>query len=109
MRWIKGLLCFGFVGLAVTASIASAQSAPAWRQGIIKSIYADHHNVVLELNVAGPCGETLYNIPRTNTNFQEFVSLMYTAAAGGKTANVYVTSCSGARNILSHGQAIFAQ
>lgn len=104
---LKNALFIGLAGLVAVSSYAYAQTVPAWRQGVIKSIYADPSHVVLELSVNGPCGENLYNIPKTNGNFQEFVSLMYTAAAGGKQANVYVTSCSGARNVLSHGQVIF--
>jgi len=85
---------------------AQAQT-PIWKQGKISNLWVDPSDVVLELNIAGPCGTNLYHIQRTSPNFQEMAALMLTGGAQARTVEVYVTSCSGDRNVVSHGAVNF--
>ena len=97
------------LGLIFILSICAAQQAYAvaeWRSGMIQVVYADPADAIVTLSSAiGPCGSTNYQIPRTNANFKEFYALMLTAFVAKKKVNLYVTSCWGDRNILSHGSA----
>jgi len=102
------LLLAGCLGLAASTPCAYAQtSIPAWQTGTITAIYADPSDVVIILNVNGPCGGNNFDIQRSNTNFSEYTSLMYTAAAEGKSVGLYVTSCSGTRNFTTQGMSNF--
>jgi hypothetical protein len=84
-----------------------AQTVPDWAVGNIKTIFADPSDVILEMNTVSPCGGYYLHIYRSATNFQELVSLMYTAAATGKAVRLWIVSCNGQRAVVSHGQAIF--
>lgn len=101
------LLAASLAFTAATPCAYAQTSIPAWQYGTIISIYADPSDVVLILNGNGPCGGNQFDIQRSNTNFPEFTSLMYTAAAEGKTVGVYVTACNGTRNFASQGMSNF--
>jgi hypothetical protein len=66
-------------------------------------VFADPSDVVIGLDTAGSCGSKFFHIQRANENFKELTAIVLTAIASGKPLRLFVTSCSGDRNILSHG------
>jgi hypothetical protein len=66
-------------------------------------VFADPSDVVVALDTAGSCGSKLFHIQRANANFKELTAVVLTALASGKTLRLFVASCGGDRNILSHG------
>ena len=66
-------------------------------------VFADPSDVVVALDTAGTCGSKYFHIQRANTNFKELAAVVLTAHSSGKTLRLFVASCSGDRNILSHG------
>ena len=96
-----------FIGLlliAIAASFSnSAYAFNIWRNGKPTVVYSDPSDVVVVLNVAGPCGSSFYHIQRTRTNFSVFSDLVKQAFLWNKSLAFDVTACSGDRNILSHG------
>ncbi len=107
MKLIKKLMVC--VALAPVSTVSMAID-PAWFAGSISMIYVDPSDVVLKLKhnnsyVTGPCGSYYYHIRRSNDNFTEFYSLVLAAYAAQRNVSVRVTSCSGDRNILSHGNS----
>ena len=83
---------------------AYAEITEAWGKTVY--VYADPNDVVVALDKKGACGSGYFHIQRTNANFKELTAVVLTAHATGKMVHLYVASCSGDRNILSHG-AIF--
>ena len=108
MNWKAArILLASAMALMGSSGQVFAQSVPLWLSAKITKIYADPSDVVLELGSNGPCGSNLFHIRRSATNFQEMTALMYTAAATGRFIDLYITSCDGQRNIISHGAAQF--
>jgi hypothetical protein len=105
MRWLALKILAAFaIAVSPLLSLHVFAAVPEWRNATIVQIYADPGDIVLQLSGAnGPCGSTLYHIQRANTNFKEFYAAMLTALALNKNVSVYVMSCSGDRNIVSHG------
>lgn len=107
MKMIGALLSSAvFVAFACLPSLAQAQT-PAWFEGRILTMWSDPDAIVLSFGTNGPCGTDLFNISKSNANFSEMAALMLTAAASGRTVEVYVTGCNGTRNVVSHGNAHF--
>lgn len=94
-----------FIALSMVLA-GPADALPEWRTGTIQQIYVDPGDVVLILSVSGPCGSTMFHIPRGNVNFKEFYAAMLIAFTEGKTVSVHIASCSDERNILTHGSVI---
>ncbi|TMP35976.1 hypothetical protein [Pseudoalteromonas rubra] len=92
----------------------SAQVNAESRSGYVYRLYADPTDVVIVLkdnnkvNVNGECGSNFYHISRSAVNFSEFYSLVLSAAAARKLVYLEVGSCSGQRNILTHGSVQFS-
>jgi hypothetical protein len=68
-----------------------------------QEVFADPSDVVVVLDTAGSCGSRFFHIQRANANFKELTAVVLTAFSSGKTLRLFVISCSGDRNILSHG------
>jgi hypothetical protein len=73
--------------------------------GHIVSVYADPSDFVVEIDNVGICASTFFNIQRDQVNFKEVTALLLAAFSSYKRVNLFVKSCSGGRNILSHGGA----
>jgi hypothetical protein len=95
---------------AVVALCGPAYSQPVdGRPGIV---FADPSDLVIGLvGINGPCGpallpplppSNLFHAQRANINFREVVAVTLTAYAAGKFMTLFVTGCSGNRNIISH-------
>lgn len=94
--------------LAAGAAAACLMAvAPAHAQSVVTGniaiIAADPQDFVVEMDKAGPCGSKYFHIQRANANFKEMVALSMTAFASNKYMVMFVTSCGGDRNIISHG------
>ncbi len=104
MTYTKRLLIAAALLIALAAQ--NAYAVAEWRSGIVQTVYADPADAIVILaGVPGPCGSTIYQIPRTNVNFKEFYALMLTAFVAKKTVNLFVAACVNDRNMLSHGNA----
>jgi hypothetical protein len=68
-----------------------------------QAVFADPSDVVIQADTAGKCGSFFFHIQRTHANFKELTAAALTALATGKSMIIFVESCSGDRNILSHG------
>jgi hypothetical protein len=71
--------------------------------GKAQEVFADPSDVVVALDHAGPCGSKYFHIVRAHANFHELTSVALTAFTLGKGLRLFVASCQGDRNILSHG------
>src|SRR3569833_811027 len=101
---MKKGLCAALIGFSMVGSfVKTAEALPESRSGRILSIYADPSDIVMGLDVVGPCGSFYYHIQRNNLNWKELYSLMLLAFATGKSVSLVVANCTGDRNILSHG------
>lgn len=102
---MKKYVFIGLLMLTITGSFSnSAQAAfDIWRVGKATVVATDPGDVVVVLNVAGPCGSSYYHIRRTNVNFAQFQDLVKQAFLWNKTLTFHVIDCAGDRNILSHG------
>lgn len=90
------------VVLAAAATPLAAQPVTN-HSGQIVAIFPDPSDFVVQLSVNGRCGSNFFHVQRANQNFKEMAAAAYTAFAATKTMGFYVTSCSGDRNIVSHG------
>jgi hypothetical protein len=72
------------------------------------AVYADPSDVVVQLDVAGPCGSNFFHIQRANLNFKELTAAALTAFAAGKRMLFFAdpTRCVVNRHVVSHGAAI---
>lgn len=95
----KALLILAIVG----NSFSSAYAALTVTIGKPLEVFADPSDVVVSLDTAGSCGSKYFHIQRTNTNFKELTAVALTALSSEKGLRLFVASCSGDRNILSHG------
>ncbi len=78
-------------------------SAQASNSGKIEALIADPGDFIVQLETAGRCGTRYFHIQRANVNFKEMTALAMTAFTTGKTMTLYVASCRGDRNVVSHG------
>lgn len=103
MWWIRKSGVFG------AALLAMAWTAPAVAQnvtsGTIVNVFGDPGDFVVELSEAGSCGSKYFHIQRANGNFKEMVAISLTAFAADKRMTMFIASCAGDRNIISHGYA----
>jgi hypothetical protein len=90
------------VSLALLATAAHA----AMKTGKIVAVYADPGDFVVELDTQGDCGSRFFHIQRLRQNFKEVVAVFLTAYAAGKRLVVFVESCAGDRNILTHAGSL---
>lgn len=94
-------------GLLLAAlHMPSAEAALTVVNGKVVATYADPDDFVIELDAAGPCGSKFFHVQRVRKNFKEMTAAALVAVAGGKRMSLFVESCAGDRNILSHG-AVF--
>jgi hypothetical protein len=91
------------VGMAAILTVVQPVLAQPNTAGKIVSLFADPGDFVIELDTRGRCGSAYFHVPRANANFKELTALALTAFSTGKTMTLYVASCSGDRNVLSHG------
>ena len=104
MRRLMTLFLLMAGGGAGLADVVNAQPLTV-AQGTIVNIFADPSDVVVEMNTPGSCGSNYFHIQRTATNFHEMTAVALTAFSGAKTMTFFVQSCTGNRNIVSHGFA----
>ena len=88
---------------AIVGNFSGAAYAETVTLGKPIEVFADPSDVVIGLDTAGSCGSKFFHIQRANTNFKEFTAVVLTAYSSGKSLRLFVASCSGDRNILSHG------
>jgi hypothetical protein len=100
MRIFNRTLAAGLVLVCLAASGASNVS------GRVVAGFADPSDFVIELDKPGECGSKYFHIRRNKANFREVAAAALTAVAAGKPMLLFVESCQGDRNILSHG-AVF--
>lgn len=90
--------------LAIVGSFSSsAYAALTVTIGKPVEVFADSSDVVVGLDTAGSCGSKFFHIQRAKANFKELTAVVLTAYSSGKSLRLFVASCSGDRNILSHG------
>jgi hypothetical protein len=93
--------------LLLSAQSADAQTFPIQVTSKINKIWSESSRTILELQSVGPCGSIYFDIARSNGNFSEMTALMFTAAASSRSVQLELSGCSGQRNVVSHGAAIF--
>lgn len=69
------------------------------------AVFADPSDFVVELDTKGSCGSGYFHIQRTSIIFKELTAVALTAFSSGNRLLLFTASCSGDRNILSHGGA----
>ncbi len=89
--------------LIATPLFVSSGQALTLANGKVVATFSDPDDVVIELDVPGQCGSKYFHVQRAKKNFREMTAAALAAAAGGKRMLLYVESCAGDRNILSHG------
>ena len=94
------------LALVLAGAFRFAPSASAQAMigtGKVVFLFVDPSDFVIQLDTNGPCKSTYFHVQRSAPNFKEMTALALTAFSGGKTMTLSVASCSGDRNILSHG------
>ena len=71
--------------------------------GRVTGIYVDPDDFVITMDKSGPCGSGFFHVQRARVNFKEMVAAGLVAVNGAKRMSMFVESCIGDRNILSHG------
>lgn len=98
---------FRVVSTTVVAAVSIGMANPAAAQqvvtGNIAAAFADPSDFVVDLGVAGPCGSKFFHIQRTSVNFKEMVAVELTAFSTSKPLIIFMKTCIGDRNIISHG------
>src|SRR4051794_33418304 len=103
------IVAFSIAGISSFCESAHAQGVTIGRP---LEVFADPSDVVIGLDTAGNCqrpgGGTsgYFHIPRSNANFRELTAAALSAHSSGKRMRLFVASCSGDRNILSHGSVM---
>lgn len=97
---IKRVLLILIAAAALGTSPAQALTIV---NGRIVATYADPDDFVIELDAAGPCGSKFFHVQRVKKNFREMTAVALVAVSGAKRMTLFVESCAGDRNILSHG------
>ncbi len=103
---ISGTKSFAAMGVLIVVFLANPALGAGVKIGKVTAVYADPSDFVVELDVAGDCGSKFYHVQRSRLNFKEAVAVFLTAYSTGKTVTLFVESCSGDRNILSHGGSV---
>jgi hypothetical protein len=88
--------------LVLSILLGSPAHALGVKTGKVIAVYADPSDFVVHADVAGDCGSNFYHIQRSRTNFREASAVMLTAFSLGKRLILFVESCNGDRNIVSH-------
>jgi hypothetical protein len=101
MTIVRHMLAATPVLLAMTSPCPAAITET---NGRIVNLYADPSDFVIELDAAGSCGSKFFHVRRNHANFKEMTAISLTALSVGKTMGLFVESCSGDRNVLSHGR-----
>jgi hypothetical protein len=83
--------------------LPSASAQPTVVSGKVVILAADPGDFVIQLDTNGPCKSAYFHVQRAAQNFKEMTAIALTAFSNGKTMTLFVASCSGDRNILSHG------
>jgi hypothetical protein len=97
--------CLHVVLISCAVGILSS-SAEAETIGRPTHVYADPTDVVVVLDVVGPCSNSqFFNIERSSLNFKELTAIALMAFSAGKRLGLYVARCAGTRNMVSHGFA----
>jgi len=97
-------MALALTGLFGGTSLAYAQTTST--TGTVESVHGDPGQYfVIALSQAGRCGSKFFHIDRSTANYKDMVAISLTAFSANKRMTVYVTSCSGERNIISHGGA----
>jgi hypothetical protein len=73
------------------------------------AVYADlsPSDVVVEMDVKGPCGSPYFHIQRASVIFKELTAVALTAFSAGKSMTFFVDPalCMVDRNVVDHGGA----
>jgi hypothetical protein len=96
LTWMLAALLIGAAGAAHAQNVET---------GRVMALYADpgtNPDFVIELDRRGRCGSNFYHLIRSYPNFQQAVDLANLALAHDKKMIVWLISCRGDRNILSH-------
>ncbi|WON74231.1 hypothetical protein [Nitrosospira sp. Is2] len=91
--------------LFITGNLSSFATAETVVFGKAEEVFADPSDVVVQVDAAGPCGSKYFHIQRANKNFKELTAVALTAFSLEQGLRLFVASCSGDRNILSHAGA----
>ena len=89
--------------VVVVVGMANPALAQTTTAGMAINVFAEPQDFVVELDRPGRCGSKYFHILRSSVNFKEMVAVALTAFATSKPLTFFVVSCSGDRNIISHG------
>lgn len=91
------------IGITLAAALPwPAMAATTVAIGKPIELFADPGDFVVVLDTPGSCGSRFFHVQRTNANFRELTALMLTSSTAGRSLRLFVTSCMGERNIVSH-------
>lgn len=110
---MRSLLMRSIAAAAVLGGAVGALAQPrplnVARTGNVLALFADPSDVVIQLDVAGPCGSNLYHVRRSAPNFREMTEIATAAVSAGKRMMLVVVACplgSPDRNLVSHGAVL---
>jgi len=89
--------------LASASILANDAYAMTITTGRALEVFADPSDVVIVLDTPGSCGSSFFHIQRSNPNFKEFAAVALTAVSTKRSMRLFIASCAGDRNVLSHG------
>lgn len=95
------LAFFGILSGAAYADVGVVVGKPL-------EVFADPSDIVVALDtntaiVGQSCASKYFHFQRTNMNFKELTAMAISALVSGNGMRLFVISCSGDRNIVSHG------
>ncbi|SMP75754.1 hypothetical protein [Noviherbaspirillum suwonense] len=88
--------------LPILALFLSSAAMAADTTVNVTDFYADPNDVIIGGTKSSTCGGSLYNVPRSNTNFREVFDLALAAKLASRQVRLYYTSCQGDRAIITH-------
>jgi len=108
------LVKIALAAAALGAAGAAHGQALVARTGNVVAVFADPSDVVIELDVRGPCGSFFYHVQRSAINFREMTEVALAALSANKRLLLYAyDSCGGPipdrrtdRNRVSHGAVL---
>jgi len=106
--FFTAMACAGIFAIALPAH-AQTDRKPV--SGYIETVYGHDYSdlgdyFTIALSQAGPCGSSLFVIPRSSVAFKDMVAVSLSAFLGNKRVNVWQkgdvkkTGCYGNRNII---------